>query len=413
MIITLIGANFANSNIGTSNQWRIVKSLKGVTCSNSATTVNKGSTYSATFTVTSGYTFSSATVTMGGVDKTSSLVWNSGKTSATLSLTTTETSGNIYITITAISATGEEGSGSGSGDSGDTPINLTLYKSAIGSSILDYQDVWKMFKAAALNTLGSQIIGVDVSAYVGKTITITAAQSVISGANYAMFCSAFPNATVSSLAELEGYSQFGGASASDMIAEDRSILVESFNISTTSETTNSISKVVPANVKYLFFANLNAKCANPSVVVGNVEGASLATYTTQEGWCCMDYKTYFYLTANSTFQGYKSKVIALDVSGLVGKTLSITATQSVVDEAYYSFFTNALPSGISSIEQINGLAYSSTGKYDFSRDNLIESFNVAAEHQVVNTINKVVPTGAKYLFVNTLDKFGSSEIKLV
>lgn len=111
MIITLIKADFSDSNIGSSTTWRITKTLKGVTCSNSATTITKGSTYSATFTVTSGYTFSSATVTMGGVDKTSSLVWNNEKTSATLTLATTETSGNIYVTITALS-------NSGSGDSG-------------------------------------------------------------------------------------------------------------------------------------------------------------------------------------------------------------------------------------------------------------------------------------------------------
>lgn len=295
---------------------------------------------------------------------------------------------------------------------GEEPVNLTLYKSAVGNSILDYQNVWKMFGASALSSLGSQIIGVDVSAYAGQQISITAAQSVISGANYAMFCSNLPNAYITSLEQLDGYNSFG--TASDYIAESYDNLIESFMVSTVAETTNTITKIVPTNAKYLFFSNLSTKCANPTVVVGG--SAALIVNTTSEGWCCMDYQTYFYLTSNATFKGYQSKVLAVDVSDLVGETLSITATQSVVDGAYYSFFTKALPSGISSIEELNGLAYPKTGdttKYDFADADLVESFNVASEHQVVNTITKVVPAGAKYLFVNTLDKYGSSNIQLV
>lgn len=294
---------------------------------------------------------------------------------------------------------------------GEEPVTLTLHKSATGNSILDYQNVWKMFGASSLANLGSQIIGVDVSAYAGQTISITAAQSVISGANYAMFCSNLPNAYIKTLEQLDGYNSFGTATSYE--AESYDNLIESFNISTVKETTNTLAKVVPTNAKYLFFSNLSTICAEPSVVTGQATGASLPTYVTDYGWGAMDYQTYFYLTGNNTYKSYNSKVVAADVSQLVGQTLSITATQNIVDGASFSFFTNALPSDISTLSDISGLDYSNTVKYNFNDSDLVEGFNVSTTHQVQNTIEKVVPAGAKYLFVTTLDKFGSCDIKLV
>lgn len=436
MWFKLAGADFSKNNLGTmssiSSSYLIdytgLTGMSGSPSSVSYAGSDAGTSKSVTVTVTitSGYTFKNgSTISASG-----------GKTGTVFTAQQDYTGGNTFTfnmdvnantKLTGVAeATGGSSSGGNTGGSEgnepETPVNppsggtttLTLHKSATGNSILDYQDVWKMFKASSLATLGSQIIGVDVSAYAGQEISITAAQSVIAGASYAMFCSNLPNAYIKSLAELDGYNSFG--TATNYIAESYDNLIESFNISIVKETTNTVNKVVPANAKYLFFSNLSVKCANPSVVVGNTAGASLVSYTTEDGWCCMDYQTYFYLTANSTFQGYQSKVIAVDVSELVGKTLSITATHSVVDGAYYAFFTNKLPTGINSIEQIEGLAYSASGKYNFAdkaSDLVGESFNVSTEHQVANTITKVVPTGAKYLFVNTLNKFGSSEIKLV
>lgn len=398
MIITLKNADFSKNNINNLlTTWPISKTLRGITASNSATSVEKGAGYSCTFTIQEGYELKVANVVVKMGDAMQMLTWSSVEAGgqATLSIPSVTAAISINIKATAISGEPEEP------EDPETPIALTLHKSATGNSILDYKDVWKMFGAASLATLGSQIIGVDVSAYAGQAITITAAQSVIAEAKYAMFCSNLPNSYIKSLNELDGYNSFG--TASDYVAENYDNLIESFMISTVAETTNTITKVVPTNAKYLFFSNLSTKCANPTVVVG---GDAIITYETEDGWSCMDYQTYFYLTANSTFKGYQSKVIAADVSKLVGKTLSITATQSVVDGAYYSFFTNALPEGISSIEQMNNLTYSATGKHNFAESALVSNFNVATEHQKQNTITMVVPTGAKYLFVNTLNKFG-------
>lgn len=408
MIITLKNADFSKNNINSLlTTWPISKTLRGVTASNSATSVEKGAGYTCTFTIQEGYELKVANVVVKMGDAMQMLTWSSVEAGgqATLSIPSVTAAISISIKATAISGEPEEPDVP---VDPETPTTLTLHKSATGNSILDYKDVWKMFGAASLQTLGSQIIGVDVSAYAGQTITITAAQSVITDANYAMFCSNLPNSYIKSLSELDGYNSFG--TATEYTPESYDNLIESFNISAVAETTNTVYKVVPANAKYLFFSNLSTKCANPTVVVG---GDVLVTYVTEDGWSCMDYQTYFYLTANSTFKGYQSKVIAADVSKLVGKTLSITATQSIVDGAYYSFFTNALPEGISSIEQINNLTYSSTGKYNFAESALVSNFNVATEHQKPNTITTVVPTGAKYLFVNSLNKFGGWNINIV
>lgn len=413
MIITLVNANFSSNNIGTLSTWTISRSLGTGATYTGPNFVDKGTALSATVTITDGYELGTAgvTVTMGGVIQEGAASVNGN----VITISIASVTGIVMIKVPTInSETGEDT------ENPETPVNppsgdtttLTLHKSATGNSILDYKNVWKMFGAEALATLESQIIGVDVSAYAGQTITITAAQSVIAEANYAMFCSNLPNAYIKSLAELDGYNSFG--TAADYIAESYDNLIGSFNISTVNETTNTITKTIPTNAKYLFFSNLNTKCANPTVVVGGA--APLFVNATDYGWSCLDYQTYFYLTSNATFQGYQSKVLAVDVSGLVGKTLSITATQSIIDGAYYSFFTKALPSGISSIEELNGLAYpgaSDPKNYTFADADLVENFNVAVEHQTVNTITKVVPAEAKYLFVNTLDKYGSSNIQLV
>lgn len=120
MIITLKGADFSKNNIGTLSTWRIIKNLKNVTTSNTVTSIDKGAadkSYTATFTINSEYTFSSATVTMGGEDITSSLVWNTDKTSATLTIA--EVTGNVIISIIATS-TSTGGGGEGGGESGVT-----------------------------------------------------------------------------------------------------------------------------------------------------------------------------------------------------------------------------------------------------------------------------------------------------
>lgn len=127
MIITLIGANFANSNIGTLSTWRISTVLgAGASSSNSATSVDKESNtgYTTTITIAEGYELGTAgiTVTMGGVDITSTAV-----SGLTITIPTKVT-GNVVIRVpTKNLSDGEEDNGSGGGTTpGGTPSNYTL-----------------------------------------------------------------------------------------------------------------------------------------------------------------------------------------------------------------------------------------------------------------------------------------------
>ena len=101
MIITLKGANFASSNIGTLDSWLISKSLTGVTIDNTATSVKKGEAYKAVITLKENYTFpDTITVTMAGTDITSTYVT---KTATTITINIPSVTGNIVIRVNATS----------------------------------------------------------------------------------------------------------------------------------------------------------------------------------------------------------------------------------------------------------------------------------------------------------------------
>jgi hypothetical protein len=74
--------------------YAITNSLTGATNSNTAKTVTGGSSYRGTITINDGYEFSKATITMGGVDITSSAYANGV-------ITIPHVTGNVIITIVA------------------------------------------------------------------------------------------------------------------------------------------------------------------------------------------------------------------------------------------------------------------------------------------------------------------------
>ena len=108
--ITLLQNELAkdNSESGGSGgsgttQYVISNNLSNATTSNSAVLVDANASYTATITVNDGYTLETITVTMGGVDITSSVV--SGET-----INISAVTGNVDITVTTI----ESSSGGGS-----------------------------------------------------------------------------------------------------------------------------------------------------------------------------------------------------------------------------------------------------------------------------------------------------------
>lgn len=110
MIITLKGANFASSNIGTLSTWTISRVLGSGATYNGVTHVDKNATFSATVTIATGYELGSAgvTVTMGGTAVTSG-VTTSGNV---ITISIGSVTGNVVIKVPTINtATGEEGGG--------------------------------------------------------------------------------------------------------------------------------------------------------------------------------------------------------------------------------------------------------------------------------------------------------------
>lgn len=109
MIITLKGADFSASKIGTLDTWSIFTTLGGGTTYTGAKMVKRGASYSATVTLAEDYEVSSAgvKVTMGGTDVTSTAVTTNG---STITISIASVTGTVYISVpTKNTATGEEG----------------------------------------------------------------------------------------------------------------------------------------------------------------------------------------------------------------------------------------------------------------------------------------------------------------
>lgn len=183
MIITLKGANFSGSNVGTLSTWLINKSLKGVTTTSTVTSVDKDGSYTATFKVADGYELYSEYVTMGGVDITQQLIW-SDDTTATLTIS--KVTGNVYINIVANSESEEE-----------EPVYYTItYKYVDSSGNTIGANTTEQVLAGTSKTFNtSGAIGIDgytissvspTSATVNSNITVTYTYTVnaTSGASY-------------------------------------------------------------------------------------------------------------------------------------------------------------------------------------------------------------------------------------
>jgi hypothetical protein len=151
-----------------------------------------------------------------------------------------------------------EGGESGDVNYDDVPATaITHYQSGVGNAVMYYQDVFKYMNNTTLSGWGSTIVMADVSAYVGKRIKITAATSVQSGAFYAMFVSKLPTG-LDSLTNLPSFN-------ASNYEEDKTDMLEYFNISNVDKTTRSIVVTVPQGAVYIAFENLSNYCQTPFV----------------------------------------------------------------------------------------------------------------------------------------------------
>lgn len=106
MIITLKGADFSASNIGTLSTWRITRSLGTGASYEGPTSVDKGAALNATVTIAEGYELGTTgvIVTMGG--NVISVATVDGNT---IAIAITEVTGNVVIKVPTVNVnTGEE-----------------------------------------------------------------------------------------------------------------------------------------------------------------------------------------------------------------------------------------------------------------------------------------------------------------
>ena len=113
MIITLKGANFANSNIGTLSTWTISRVLGDGATYEGVTYVDKNAAFNATVTIAEGYEVGAAgvTVTMGGVGQVYTIDGN------VITISIASVTGNVVIKVpTKNTTTGEEDGGNTGGN---------------------------------------------------------------------------------------------------------------------------------------------------------------------------------------------------------------------------------------------------------------------------------------------------------
>jgi hypothetical protein len=136
MIITLKGADFSASNIGTLSSWRITRSLGSGATYEGVTSVDKGAAFSATVTLAEGYEIGTAgvTVTMGGIvlSDVHSITGN------VITITIASVTGNVLIKVPTMNT------GTGDEDDPDTPTiiitDLSGYEKHYG--LINSTNVW-------------------------------------------------------------------------------------------------------------------------------------------------------------------------------------------------------------------------------------------------------------------------------
>lgn len=130
-------------------------------------------------------------------------------------------------------------------DGGDT---LVYKRSQTGVFFLDYnneQSIQESLNAVAANT---RLYVYKVSAFVGRTVRITSANYVISGAYYDCFASDLGTFSFDDVPTLTG----ANATSSTVSKKTPITAIDTFSVtSTTTGTKTTITKVIPSGARYL------------------------------------------------------------------------------------------------------------------------------------------------------------------
>ena len=144
MIITLKGANFADSNIGTLSTWTISRIIGSGATYSGVTYVDKGAAFNATVTIAEGYELGSAgvTVTMGGVGQAYTINGN------VITISIASVTGNVVIKVPTVNISTGEPDNPDNGEEGGGESSNSIYPKVLASSDIAYGYGSNMSKSA-------------------------------------------------------------------------------------------------------------------------------------------------------------------------------------------------------------------------------------------------------------------------
>lgn len=123
MIITIKGADFSGSNIGTLDTYLVSKSIGAGATHDIPNYVTKDAAVSWTITLSEGYTFGTYSITMGGATVTPTI----SSDGMTMTIAISAVTGKVVISVATVNeSTGEEDSG------GTTWIDLPITSYSLG-----------------------------------------------------------------------------------------------------------------------------------------------------------------------------------------------------------------------------------------------------------------------------------------
>ena len=242
-----------------SNSWSITRNLTNFSTSSTVTSVTKNGSYSATFTLNSGCTYSSHSVTMGGATVTSGVSYSNG----TLTVNISKVTGAVVITAVATGASSGGGTTPTPPSGGDTDPEIgttttfgsTNVEVTIIGNFSDFDFVNKCVvstgggSSCSLNTAGAsgrvssatQILKVSG----GETVTFN---SSISGLQYALIEFTNKPCTLSTLNKNGQYGQAWSTAASQTLQPNTKYLTINFNNGSADMTTTQLESLKTAIV---------------------------------------------------------------------------------------------------------------------------------------------------------------------
>lgn len=172
MIITIKGADFSGSNIGTLDTYLVSKSIGAGATHDIPNYVTKNAAVSWTITLSEGYTFGTYSITMGGATVTPTIS-SDGKT---MTIAIAAVTGKVVISVATVNeSTGEEG---------DMESTIVLAEGSSGYSVVGF-----VRPAGTISDSNSyrRTDYIDISSYGFKTITAATSPASVSVAPVVFF----------------------------------------------------------------------------------------------------------------------------------------------------------------------------------------------------------------------------------